>query len=72
MKVVIPREKTKNEIMQTRGILSAIAIATVFLSMIALYAVVRYVIVKPLKHLRDVSDEISRGNYDLRAEHPDA
>ena len=67
MKVVIPSEPTQNEIRRTRGILSAIAIATVFFSMIALYAVVRYVIVKPLGHLREVSDEIGRGNYDLRA-----
>jgi signal transduction histidine kinase len=67
MKVVMPSKTTRNEIMATRGVLLAIAIATVFFSMIALYAVVRYVIVKPLNHLREVSDEISRGNYDLRA-----
>jgi len=67
VKVVMPSLSTQVEVMRTRGILSAIAIATVFLSMVALYAVVRYVIVKPLNHLRDVSDEISRGNYDLRA-----
>ena len=67
MKVVIPSGPTEDEITQTRGVLSAIAIVTVFLSMVALYAVVRYVIVKPLNHLREVSDEISRGNYDLRA-----
>ena len=36
--------------------------------MIASYAIVRYVIVKPLKHLRDVSDEISHGNMEARAE----
>ena len=67
VKVVMPSISTQVEVMRTRGILSAIAIATVFLSMVALYAVVRYVIVKPLNHLRDISDEISRGNYDLRA-----
>ena len=67
MKVVMPSKKTDNEIMRTRAILSAIAIATVFFAMIALYAVVRYVIVKPLEHLTEVSDEIGRGNYDLRA-----
>jgi signal transduction histidine kinase len=67
MKVVMPTKKTVHEIYKTRAILLALAIATVFFSMIALYAVVRYVIVKPLSHLRDVSDEISRGNYDLRA-----
>ena len=36
--------------------------------MVASYAIVRYVIVKPLRHLRDVSDAISRGNTSLRAE----
>ena len=67
VKVVMPSKKTHSQVMRTRGILIGLAIGTVFLSMIALYAVVRYVIVKPLNHLRDVSDEISRGNYDLRA-----
>ncbi len=36
--------------------------------MMASYVIVRYVIVKPLKHLRDVSDAISRGNIDKRAD----
>ena len=36
--------------------------------MVASYVIVRYVIVKPLRHLRDVSDAISRGNIALRAE----
>ena len=35
--------------------------------MLACYAIVRYVIVKPLRHLRDVSDAVTRGNM-LRAE----
>ncbi len=46
----------------------ATAIITVFLAMVASYVIVRYVIVKPLRHLRDVSDAISRGNTTLRAE----
>ena len=50
-----------------RGLLLATAIITVFLAMIALYVIVRYVIVKPLTHLRDVTDEISRGNLRARA-----
>jgi signal transduction histidine kinase len=44
------------------------AIFTVFLAMVASYVIVRYVIVKPLRHLRDVSDAISRGNTTLRAD----
>jgi signal transduction histidine kinase len=35
---------------------------------VALYAIVKIVIVKPLKHLRDVSDQISRGKTDVRAD----
>ena len=44
------------------------AILTVFMAMITLYLIVRYVIVKPLKHLRDVSDDMSRGKMEVRAE----
>ena len=51
-----------------RAQLVTTAIITVFLSMIALYVIVRYVIVKPLKHLRDVSDAVARGDLDQRAE----
>ena len=36
--------------------------------MLTSYIIVRYVIVKPLRHLRDVSDAISRGNISLRAD----
>ena len=36
--------------------------------MVTSYVIVRYVIVKPLRHLRDVSDSVSRGNIALRAE----
>lgn len=53
---------------RNRAIMLATAIITVFVAMVALYAIVRYIIVKPLAHLRDVSDEISRGNTQTRAE----
>ncbi len=36
--------------------------------MLAAYAIVRYIIVKPVQHLKDVSDEIARGNLNLRAD----
>ncbi len=68
MKVAIPSEETQLAMTKSRAILLATAIVTVFVSVIALYLVVRYVIVKPLNHLRDVSDEISRGNTNLRAD----
>jgi len=68
VKVVIPDAPLQRAIEWTRAILIATGIITVFVSMVALYIIVRYVIVKPLTHLRDVSDEISRGNLQLRAD----
>ncbi len=49
-------------------LLMALASLTAFLAMLAAYLIVRYVIVKPVLHLKDVSDEISRGNLELRAD----
>ena len=68
VKVVIPDEETRRAINKNRAILVATAIVTVFLAMIALYVIVYYVIVKPLNHLRDVSDEVSHGNISLRSD----
>ncbi|MBN2580451.1 MAG: HAMP domain-containing protein [Pirellulales bacterium] len=61
-------ETTRTAINKNRAILVTTAIITVFLAMIAAYVIVRYVIVKPLRHLRDVSDAISRGDVSQRAD----
>ena len=68
VRVVMPDSATKKAINLNRAILLATAIITVFLAMLAAYLIVRYVIVKPLEHLRDVSDEVRRGNIQSRAE----
>ncbi|MAR10768.1 MAG: two-component sensor histidine kinase [Blastopirellula sp.] len=68
IKVIMPYKETEAAISQANAILITVALATVFVSMLGLYLIVKVVIVKPLKHLRDVSDEISRGNSQLRAE----
>ena len=68
VKVVMPDSSTQKAINWNRAILLATAIMTVFLAMLAAYAIVRYVIVKPLDHLREVSDEVRRGNVQARAE----
>jgi signal transduction histidine kinase len=68
VKVVMPDKATQEAINLNRAILLATAIMTVFLAMLAAYAIVRYVIVKPLEHLRDVSDEIRRGNVQARVD----
>jgi two-component system sensor histidine kinase BarA len=68
VKVVMPDSATRKAINWNRAILAATAIMTVFLAMLAAYAIVRYVIVTPLEHLRDVADEVRRGNVQARAE----
>jgi len=68
VKVVMPDAVTRKAINWNRAILLATAIITVFLAMLVAYAIVRYVIVKPLEHLRDVSDEVRRGNIAARAD----
>jgi methyl-accepting chemotaxis protein len=68
LRITLNYNEAKSAINHSRAILMAVAIATAFLSMIALYLIVRYVIVKPLRHLRDVTEEVSHGRMDVRAE----
>lgn len=67
-KVEISLASVDSQLSQNRAILLATGIVTSFLAMLAAYAIVRYIIVKPVQHLKDVSDEIARGNLNLRAE----
>ncbi len=68
VKVSINNAAMRREQVYNRAILWTFAIVITFLAMVAAYLIVRYVIVKPLKHLRDVSDAVSHGNLDQRAE----
>ncbi len=54
----LPMDQINRDINQNRAILA----------MVASYAIVRYVIVKPVKHLRDVSDAIAAGKLTIRAQ----
>jgi two-component system sensor histidine kinase BarA len=67
-KVSLPDGKTQDATRRNKAILLGTAIFTVALAMWVSYAIVRYVIVKPLAHLRDVSERISHGDISLRAE----
>ena len=68
VRVRIPHKETQQDVAKNWGILFLMAIVTTALAMAALFFIVKYVIVKPLQHLRDVSDEVSRGNVDVRAD----
>jgi two-component system sensor histidine kinase BarA len=67
-RVDLPYAKTRAAVQQIRAILSSVGILTVFLAMVSLWMVVRYVVLKPLAHLRDVSDAVTRGDLEQRAE----
>ncbi len=68
VKIVFPLSPTERALAWNNAILLATAIVTSFLAMLAAYAIVRYVIVKPVLHLKDVSEAVSRGNLDQRAD----
>jgi signal transduction histidine kinase len=51
-----------------RAILITTAFVTAVLIMIVSHVIVRYVIVKPVKHLKEVSDAISAGELNVRSE----
>ncbi len=68
VKVTIPNGPTQKALNVNRATLLATAFVTVFLAVVASYVIVRYVIVKPLRHLREVSIAISRGDISQRAD----
>ncbi len=64
----LPLNTINHDISQNRAILISSALVTAIVAMFASYAIVRYVIVKPVKHLRDVSDAIAAGKLTVRAQ----
>ncbi|MCA9050948.1 MAG: HAMP domain-containing protein, partial [Planctomycetaceae bacterium] len=66
--VTASMESVVGQLSRNRAILLASAIVTTFIAMLVAYIIVRYIIVKPVLHLKDVSDEIARGNLNLRAD----
>src|SRR3990172_3015932 len=59
--VTLPLDKAEAQIHVNRALLLSTAIVTAVLAMVASFIIVRYVIVKPVKHLKDVSDAITSG-----------
>jgi signal transduction histidine kinase len=66
--VRLPMARTNKDIHRNRAILISTALVTAILAMVASYVIVRYVVVKPVKHLRDVSDAIAAGKLTVRAQ----
>jgi signal transduction histidine kinase len=68
VKIAFPLEKTQRSLAWNNAVLLATGIVTAFLAMLAAYAIVRYVIVKPVLHLKEVSDAVAHGALDQRAD----
>jgi two-component system, NarL family, sensor histidine kinase BarA len=66
--VDLPMTETNKAIIHNRAILICTAMVTAILAMVASFIIVRYVIVKPVKHLRDVSDAIAAGKLTIRSQ----
>ena len=67
-KISISLERTDDQIGYNMGMLWATAIITAVLAMVASAIIVRYVIVKPVQHLNEVSEAIAQGDLDQRAD----
>ncbi|MEW4489012.1 ATP-binding protein [Thalassoglobus sp. JC818] len=67
-RITFDLKKTQHDIDRNNAILTVMAIVTAVLGMGIAYLIVRYVIVKPVMHLKDVSDAIAQGELDQRAD----
>lgn len=67
-RITFELSETQRDIARNNAILFVMAILTAVLGMGVAYIIVRYVIVKPIMHLTDVSDAIAQGDLDQRAD----
>jgi two-component system sensor histidine kinase BarA len=65
--ITLPMSQTNKAINSNRAMLITAALITAIVAMFSSYTIVRYVIVKPVKHLRDVSDAIAAGRLNIRS-----
>ncbi len=66
--VVIPQNSTKKLLEKAWAYMFGIAIISVFLAIVTVLLVVRWIVIRPLHNLRDVAESISRGELSKRAE----
>ena len=68
VRVRLSTELIESGFRTNRKILFAFALGTTVLNLAGSYAVIRYVIVKPVKHLKNVADAIAAGKLNVRSE----
>ena len=67
IKVTMPARTTEMGTSMISAIAVALGMLIVAVTLFALHAIMRYLVLQPLYHLRDVSDAITHGNTNLRA-----
>jgi signal transduction histidine kinase len=68
MQIRMPTKMIQEGVELNRAFLMATALVTALLIMAGSWIIVRYIIVKPVKHLKEVSDAISAGELNVRSE----
>ncbi|MEM9701318.1 MAG: HAMP domain-containing sensor histidine kinase [Planctomycetota bacterium] len=66
--VTVPLGQTRSSLARNDIFLLTTGLVTAVLAMLAAWAIVRYVIVKPVLHLKEVADEVARGTLDRRSD----
>lgn len=67
VRVSMPYHDTQETTTWIRAIIIALAMLIVAVTLFVLHAIVRYLVLQPLYHLRDVSDAITHGDTNQRA-----
>jgi signal transduction histidine kinase len=68
IKIEVSTDPISEGFHKNRALLISTALVTALMIMGGSYLIVRYVIVKPVKHLKEVSDAISAGELNVRSE----
>ncbi|MDO4630611.1 MAG: HAMP domain-containing sensor histidine kinase, partial [Planctomycetia bacterium] len=66
--VQIPNGPTQLTMTWFWNMLLTVVVITVFLGLFAFYVTIRYVIIRPLRHLREVSTAIAHGDMEVRVD----
>lgn len=67
-KISLPLDNVKSPLDSVNAFVISAELLKVVLSIIAIYLVIRYVVTKPVLHLKKVSDAIAHGKLDMRAD----
>lgn len=63
----IPLTRTRLAVNVNRAVLLSFAILTALSAVVFAYVIVRYFVVRPVQHLKAVSEDVTAGNLDVRA-----